>query len=345
MNSFHHERTWLELQDKFIPAHWQPAILLDLMLQHEFNSHKLLHGTSIFYDDLLDSQLCISAEQYFKFISNCRKLYPGTDLSFRYGQRLLPGTYSDYSYFLKHASSLHGAFQLLEKFGGILSPLLRPEYFIEQGRCGLIWRSGFGQTSEHVFICEAMLAATREFFRTQSGIQFPWRYELDYVEPSYMEQYEVNLGGSVSFSRAVTRMFVDSQFLHQPWPSGSDNVYLRGLQKHSSLSHQKSQDGFIYLVNKLILENIRHGIDLDWLAVELGLSPATLKRKLKRHHSQFRWLLDTARLETAVHLFKAEGFTNEQVASYLGFYDEANLRRSFKRWTGMSPSDFLSSLC
>ena len=33
-----------------------------------------------------------------------------------------------------------------------------------------------------------------------------------------------------------------------------------------------------------------------------------------------------------------QAFSNEQIAAYLGFHDANNFRRSFKRWTGLTPS-------
>jgi AraC-like DNA-binding protein len=40
----------------------------------------------------------------------------------------------------------------------------------------------------------------------------------------------------------------------------------------------------------------------------------------------------------ALYLFHTQGYDNEAVARYLGFHDATNFRRSFKRWTGVTPS-------
>ena len=38
------------------------------------------------------------------------------------------------------------------------------------------------------------------------------------------------------------------------------------------------------------------------------------------------------------YLYRVKGYSNEEVAAYLQFNDSTNFRRSFKRWTGLSPS-------
>jgi AraC-like DNA-binding protein len=44
------------------------------------------------------------------------------------------------------------------------------------------------------------------------------------------------------------------------------------------------------------------------------------------------------RSHAALHLFLTQQIDNEAVAQHLGFHDANNFRRSFKRWTGLTPS-------
>ncbi len=65
---------------------------------------------------------------------------------------------------------------------------------------------------------------------------------------------------------------------------------------------------------------------------------ATLKRKLGKHDSHFQEQLDLVRKHVALYLYRVKGYSNDEVAAYLQFHDSTNFRRSFKRWTGLSPS-------
>ena len=47
---------WYECDSRFIPGHWQPAVLLDLALSRGIDSHRLLRGSGLFHEDILSGQ-------------------------------------------------------------------------------------------------------------------------------------------------------------------------------------------------------------------------------------------------------------------------------------------------
>ncbi len=90
--------------------------------------------------------------------------------------------------------------------------------------------------------------------------------------------------------------------------------------------------------------HIRQPLNLEKAAQAFDMSPATLKRKLHKHGTHFQEQLDLVRKHVALYLYQARGYSNDDVAGYLRFQDTTNFRRSFKRWTGFSPSALLQLL-
>ena len=72
-------------------------------------------------------------------------------------------------------------------------------------------------------------------------------------------------------------------------------------------------------------------------AQRFGISPATLKRQLAQLGTHHQAQLDQVRAHAALYLMLLRGQRGEAVARTLGFHDKSNFRRSFKRWTGMTP--------
>ena len=70
MNASH----WYEADSRFIAGHYQPATLIDLALSRDIDSHRLLRGTGLFYDDIVTGQPRLSPQQCFALIANdcCR---------------------------------------------------------------------------------------------------------------------------------------------------------------------------------------------------------------------------------------------------------------------------------
>jgi AraC-like DNA-binding protein len=74
----------------------------------------------------------------------------------------------------------------------------------------------------------------------------------------------------------------------------------------------------------------------DRVARELGLSRATLYRKLKQEGVSFEALRDELRRDLALR-YLAGKTSVSKTAYLLGFSDPAAFSRAFKRWTGKSP--------
>ena len=86
------------------------------------------------------------------------------------------------------------------------------------------------------------------------------------------------------------------------------------------------------------LQRVATNPSLDNAALAFGVSAATLKRYLAQHGTSFQAELDQVRAHLALYWLGLRGQPNEVVARELGFCDVANFRRSFKRWTGQTPS-------
>lgn len=77
------------------------------------------------------------------------------------------------------------------------------------------------------------------------------------------------------------------------------------------------------------------------IATSLGVSPATLKRRLKAENTSFRAIKDALLRTIAVEKLGSGDRSVEGLAADLGFADAASFRHAFKRWTGHSPSRYL----
>ena len=80
-------------------------------------------------------------------------------------------------------------------------------------------------------------------------------------------------------------------------------------------------------------------VSLDRLASELGMSRATLQRRLKAEGTSFEALLDGLRQRLARRYLRKDNYSVKKTAYLLGFSDPAAFSRAFKRWTGHSPSE------
>lgn len=327
-----------EIDTACITTHYQPAVLVELALSRGVDSRQLLRSTRIQLEDFKLAEKCISPEQYLTLISNCQRLVDADDTSFLYGQRLWPGCFGAASQTLQLASNLRQALEIICEYHAILSPLYTPRFYESEDELFLFWQDGTGSHEQQRFLIEAKMTALISMVSWLSQEKMPWRCEFIYPEPTYIEQYWVNLGQNLAFNQQMNCMRLPIEFLDKVWPNASQLGFHGALNEaRKQLLALHSEQSFIDQLYDYIQSHINQPINLEKVSSAFGISPASMKRKLKKHHTSFQQQIDLARKNTAIYLFQVKHFNNQQIAEYLRFNDMNNYRRAFKRWTGLSP--------
>ncbi len=79
---------------------------------------------------------------------------------------------------------------------------------------------------------------------------------------------------------------------------------------------------------------------VDQVAEVSGTSLRSFQRQLAKDHVSYSLLIDQVRCEKAISLLKDSTLKLIEISLELGYNDAANFTRAFKRWTGLTPSQF-----
>ncbi len=297
------------MSEPCIAAQHQPALVLDYIRRRDAGLPARLLGKD------LDRK--ISPEDYLALLGHTARALVSPDTSFMLGQQMLPGHFGAISHALLNAHSLRHALGLVCDWYLLLCPLLRPQLREEGQLAVLYWTDQYGAPGQLPFLVEMHMTAVTAMCRWLGDARLPWYY---------------------CFNRGSPR-HVELAWLDHPWPRGNTTaagVALAELRRDAAADRlAPSLPGALY---QYLLANIRRAPTLETTAAAFGVSLATFKRHLARHHTHFQAELDQVRTHVALHLFHTLGYDNDAVARYLGFHDANNFRRSFKRWTGLTPS-------
>lgn len=333
---------WLEADQRYIPAHQQPALLIDIAKSRGIALDRLLSHTGIFYDDVLCGALDISPEQYLRLIQNAEKLLKSDDLSFLFGHRFFPGNYGPLTEAMIQSENLLQALELICQYNTHALPLMNIQMHLDDNYCHLNFFDCTRAGNQGRFLIETTAAAISQMSRWLSGKHLPWQFYFSYSKPVYQEQYLVHVSGEHIFDSHSDAMVLPKEHLLAPFNRG--NITACAVARRQCETHfGDSALPFLSSVYRYLYQEARRSPSLIRTAEHFGMSPATFKRKLKKHRCSFQVIQDCVRKQVAVYLFTHCGYTNELVAHHLNFADVNNFRRSFKRWTGLNPSLFKQS--
>jgi AraC-like DNA-binding protein len=129
------------------------------------------------------------------------------------------------------------------------------------------------------------------------------------------------------------------EFMTAAWPNAAHTA---GAVARQEAARQLRDLGYqASLLDRLyawLQANVRQSPSLEQAAQAFEMSPATFKRKLRKHGTHYQEQHDRVRKHVALYLYRIKAYSNEEIADFLSIHDATNFRRSFKRWTGLSPS-------
>ena len=76
------------------------------------------------------------------------------------------------------------------------------------------------------------------------------------------------------------------------------------------------------------------------VAAALHMSSRSMQRRLRDEGISFRTILDEMRRDLATHYVRKLDLSLNEISYLLGYAEPASFTRAFRRWTGLSPSEF-----
>lgn len=190
---------------------------------------------------------------------------------------------------------------------------------------------------------EMTFAAIVTLGRTVTATDWsPLSVAFQHEQPPVTTEHSRIFRCAVTFGAPANEFIFDSSTLALPLVK-ADPGLCAVLDRHAKelLTKYPREDTLVERTRKLIRDELSGGdASLDRLAAKLGMSGRTLQRKLREHGTSHQELLDEMRSDLAMRYLREPKMAICEVAYLLGFSESSALHRAFKRWTGMTPSEF-----
>ncbi len=333
-------KTWFEIDDKFIPATYLAMPLIDLALNRQVKINSLLKGTGIFYDDLNNTKLKLSCQQLHQLLYNAQKNNAKNDFGFLVGRRLMSFIGNSHAQLLLNCNNLKQMIRVVKCYQSLIFPMLHFNIEQNKNQTYFIIESAINSLPAEPILLEVFLSAINASVKWQFNRQIPFHFYFLQARPNNIVQYEENLGHRLHFNSQQNMFVIDNHWLEVQFDDASKLTKKQHFYQSRILRKSLAKDHCLIQRIDSLIQKKPHNSRLEKVAKTLGLSPATLKRKLKKHSTNFQTIQDTVKKRKAVYELSVNKVSNQTIANHLQFNDLNNFRRAFKRWTGMTPSEF-----
>ncbi len=169
------------------------------------------------------------------------------------------------------------------------------------------------------------ISIKREPDRSARHLKF-WRDRIRFQSSTYVITYDERVG--------------DRQIVVPEGGFSSQSLFVDIVNLVKAPHSERAPEAISLQVRRFLL--IDPSKDQQQVAGELGMSVATMRRRLKEEATSFRDVRHSALNELATNMLD-KGFQAYDVAEKLGFSDLRSFSRAFKGWHGITPSEYRSN--
>jgi AraC-like DNA-binding protein len=247
-------------------------------------------------------------------------------------------------YAFRSSASLAAALGRLARYGRVLSDRVAARVDARGDGLLLLVRDT-GSTPLHPGRAEFALTAALRFAREGTGEDItPRQVCFAHRAPEDTSEYRRFFHIPVRFGAGSNSMIVSAEDAARPLQGADEalsSVVRRRLDKILAERRPHGSGRLSGHVRHMVVEHLgRTTLTSDVIAKALGVSQRTFSRRLTNERTSFRTILDDVRREFACALLQDRSLSIADVAFFLQYSEPAAFNRSFRRWTGRTPSEF-----
>lgn len=306
---------------------------------------KLLSDSNIPAAILAQENERITGVQLQKFLAN---LIIATDdplFGLKSGAFVEASSYSVLGYITMTCATLEQALARIQPYEKLVGDMGVTSINYQSQQLSVNWHCTYTQTNVREQMVDNVFASWLAYVRWLSGQDIgPAAVHLQRTTPApeLVDYYQQVFACPVLFSQPSNSLLLPREYLdiqlRQP-----DHSLLKTLELHaiSQVSALGDIHSFTVQVKDIICMLLSKGITRkDMVAAQFNMSERTLQRRLQQEQSSYQKLLDEARLTLAQQYLTESKSGIDEIAILLGFSETRSFFRSFKAWTGQTPSSY-----
>ena len=194
-------------------------------------------------------------------------------------------------------------------------------------------------------LVDIVIALLLDLCRMNAGAALrPIAASLRRRKPDATDAYERFFGCKVRFDAEENAFVLSPKDADRPLPSANRQLAAVFDKMLAEELARIVKSDVVSRCRAAVLEQLSSGEGTaEDAAKQLHMSPRTLQRKLAEANTTYLELLDDTRKDLALRYIEDPRRSITDITFSLGFSQPSAFTRAFKRWTGLSPSDYRTS--
>jgi len=202
--------------------------------------------------------------------------------------------------------------------------------------------SGLADSKSNEISVDAFFMAVVGLCRQASNTHFCAKsVHLSRADNGQLDTYVQMFEAPVFFGCETDWIEFDRTTLETPLPG--DNLELAIANDRIAEEYIAALDPsrVVSEVRKLLIELLPSGeANQETIAGQMHRSLSTLQRQLAAENTNYKEIRENTRRDLAEQYVREGQYSLSQIAYLLGFSDQSNFSRAFRRWTGQSPGSY-----
>lgn len=194
---------------------------------------------------------------------------------------------------------------------------------------------------------DAWVAIVLSFCRNIYRPDFsPLGVDLMRAEPeSHKEDFSHYYKAPVKFAASKNIIYFKNEDVRQPLAAASSELARQNDEVVIAHLAKLERGDVVRRVEAKIIELLPSGsCNKEDVASSLFMSARSLQNKLELRNTTYKGILDELRSGLARQYIEQKNMPVSEITYLLGFSDTSNFSRAFKRWTGVSPSQYKTDI-
>lgn len=258
------------------------------------------------------------------------------------GERLRANTHGMLGYAALSSSTLRQAMELMERFMQVRTTMVTARHEIRGDTMRVLIEPTRELGDLEVLVTEAVTLTIKNLVDQMSlGASPVACVAFRHPAPSYADLAQALFRCEVQFGQNWAGIAVPLSAVDQPLSMADPRSFEEAARLcQQELDQRQAQASWTSKVRHIMLETPGNFPSLQVAARLFHVSPRTLHRRLIDEGTSYQAILEDVRHRMAVQYLRAGHLSVQEVAYHLGYTDQANFRRAFKRWEGVAPTDF-----